>query len=110
MFLKVTPKNFHVQYPNILRHWSPRSEAYAGGDNLLTAMNRGWEVGNVVTCQKYYHAGVRCVSIYEFTLRKNGTEIKMPVLENPYITRMLYMGPFEVVDLAEDNKSKEAAV
>ena len=110
MFLKITPKNFHVQYPNILRHWSPRSEAFAGGDNLMTAVSRGWEVGNQVTCQKFWHAGVRCVSVYHFTLRKGDTEISMPVIENPYITRMLFTGPFEVIDEEANDKSKEVAV
>ena len=69
MFMQPTPKNYHVQYLDVTHHWSPRSEAFAGGDALLTALQRGWEVANTVEEEeKYWHADVRAVSVYRFTL------------------------------------------
>ena len=70
MFMQPDPKNFHVQYIDVNRHWSPRSEKYAGGDNLLTAIMRGWEIGNLVTLEQHWNKSGRCVSIYTFLLRK----------------------------------------
>ena len=38
-----------VHYQDITsQHWSYSSEHYAGGDNLLTAIARGWEIDEVV--------------------------------------------------------------
>lgn len=102
MFLQPNPLNFHVMYPNTNRHWSPRSEAYAGGDSLLTAIQRGWQISNAVVRERYWHAGSRCVSIYHFRLRKGDREITMPVLENPYVTRMLFISPFDVIEADEN--------
>ncbi len=107
MFLQPNPKNFHVQYPNINRHWSPRSEEFAGGDSLLTAIMRGWEVGDTVIKEEHWHAGVRLVSVYRFKLRRGEREITMPVLENPYVTRMLFMEAFEVVTMPSSDESKQ---
>ena len=98
MFMQQTPKNYHVQYLDVTHHWSPRSEDFAGGDCLLTALQRGWEVAYTVEEEKYWHGDVRAVSVYHFTLRRGNQEIVMPVIENPYVTRMLFMEPFEVVE------------
>lgn len=105
MFVQHNPKNFHVMYPNTMRHWSPRSEAFAGGDSLLTAISRGWEIHSEVTRERFWHAGVRCVSIYHFRLRKGEREIVMPVLENPYITRMLFNTDFDVIEQDESSST-----
>jgi hypothetical protein len=110
VFLQPDSKNFHVQYPDVNRHWSPNSEDYAGGDCLLTAINRGWEIGNEVVKEEHWHAGVRMVAVYRFRLRRGDQEIVMPVIENPYVTRLLYMSPFEVTEAKEaGDKSKQRA-
>ncbi|MEO1664796.1 MAG: hypothetical protein AAFU54_09170 [Chloroflexota bacterium] len=108
MFLQPNPKNYHAQYPNINRHWSPKSEDFAGGDSLLTALSRGWKVGHTVVREEHWHAGVRLVCVYRFTLRKGDIEINMPVIGNPYVMRMLYMEPFEIIgeDATEASEQK----
>lgn len=108
MFLPIDPKNFHVQYANVQRHWSPRSEQFAGGDALLTAIERGWEFKETVMREVYWHGGSRGVAIYHFTLRKGDREIEMPVIENPYVTRLLYMSPLNVVDIEPVEQDEEA--
>jgi len=109
MFLQPNPKNYHVQYPNINRHWSPRSEKYAGGDHLMTAIARGWEIGHSVIREEHWHAGVRLVCVYYFQLRRGDQEITMPVIGNPYVTRMLYMEPFEIVTRESEEAGKQRA-
>ena len=106
MFLNPNPKNFHVQYPDVNRHWSQRSESFAGADSLVTAMMRGWDISHEVHKEEYWLDGARCVNLYHFRLRKNDREIVMPVLENPYVTRLLFMSPFEVMALPEDKANE----
>lgn len=105
MFLTRDAKNFHVQYPNVNRHWSPRSEDFAGADCLVTAMMRGWELNNQVMHEVHMHGGARYVNIYHFRMRKGDREITMPVLENPYVTRLLFTSPFEVVAMDQDSEA-----
>jgi hypothetical protein len=109
MFLTPNTSNFHVQYPDVNRHWSPRSERFAGGDSLMTALLRGWSIGDTVVCERFYHGGSRPVAVYHFRLKKDDREINMPVIENPYVTRLLYMSPFEVVT-AENALAENDAV
>lgn len=109
MFLQPNAKNFHVQYFDVNRHWSPRSEKFAGADSLITAMNRGWAVSEDVVRHEHWHAGVRCVSVYHFTLRRDDTEITMPIIENPYVTRLLWSSEFNVVN-ADPNSQNEQRV
>jgi len=97
-FVQPTPKNHHAQYLDVTHHWSPRSEKYAGGDCLLTAIQRGWEISETVEERKFWHGDARCVCVYEFTLRRDGEEVVMPVLENPYVTRLLFMDAFDVIE------------
>jgi len=107
MFMQPAPKNYHVQYLDVTHHWSPRSQKFAGGDALLTALQRGWEVANAVEEEKYWHGDARAVSVYHFTLRRDGVEIAMPVIENPYVTRMLFMEPFDVIERNEDTAERQ---
>ncbi len=108
MFLQPNPTNFHVQYLDVSRHWATESESYAGGDSLITALQRGWEISNQVVQEQYWHAGVRCTSIYHFQLRRDGEMMTMPVLENPYITRLLWDNDNLEVTLKEDGDKAEA--
>ena len=109
MFLTPNAKNFHVQYPDVNRHWSPRSEDFAGADCLVTAMMRGWELGYRVVHETHMHGGARMVNIYRFQLRKGERQITMPVLENPYVTRLLFTSPFEIIQASEESGNEVAA-
>ena len=108
MFLNQNPKNFHVQYPDVNRHWSPRSEEFAGADCLVTAMMRGWDVDDHVGHEQIAHGVARIVNVYHFRLQKGDRQMVMPVLENPYVTRLLFTSPFQVIPA--DSQRDEAPV
>ncbi len=82
--------NYHFQYMDVSsQHWSFSSEKLAGGDNLLTALSRGWQLDDTVKMETVWYAGMRSSTIYHFTLVKGEQEIRMPVLSNPYVNRMV---------------------
>ncbi|MDE2635407.1 MAG: hypothetical protein OXI30_03495, partial [Chloroflexota bacterium] len=83
------------------QHWSYSSERYAGGDNLLTAIARGWAIDKVVTLRRHWFAGMRCIEIFHFTIRRDDVVADMAVLGNPYVYRYLANQPHELVE-AED--------
>jgi len=94
--------NYHIQYPGMMnQHWHMRSGTYAGGDHLLTALTDGWEIEKCVQINHVY-AGNRAVTIYEFTLNCKGEMMKMPVITNPYVERLLASEDI-CVDQAQDN-------
>ena len=81
------------------RHWSDRSERYAGCDALLTALHNQWEAEGTCYEERYYHAGTRLVTIYHFILHKGDETLQMPVIANPVLRRILREWPFTVVPL-----------
>ena len=82
--------NFHVQYQDITsQHWSYSSERFAGGDHLLTALSRGWEIDENVKLTRHWFAGMRCIEVFNFTIQKGDVVAKMPVVGNPYVYRFV---------------------
>ncbi|MGB7340876.1 MAG: hypothetical protein WBC91_18410 [Phototrophicaceae bacterium] len=81
--------NYHMQYSDLTsQHWHPDSEVFAGGDNLITAIAKQWEIESCKLVRHWY-AGMRSVRLYEFTLTKDDRTVIMPVLDNPYIERFV---------------------
>ncbi len=80
------------------QHWSYSSETYAGGDNLLTAIARGWEIDSKVTLRRHWFAGMRCIEIFHFTIRRDDVVADMAVVGNPYVYRYLAGGSHELVE------------
>ena len=78
------------------QHWSYSSERYAGGDNLLTAIARGWRIDRHVTLRRHWFAGMRCIEIFHFTIRRDDIVADMAVLGNPYVYRYLATHPHEL--------------
>ncbi len=74
----------------IYRHWSPTSEKYTGGDALVTVLDQGWQVSSVIFRQEFWLAGVRRVSIFHIDLRRGDESVKMLVMQNPYVTRLVH--------------------
>jgi hypothetical protein len=74
----------HYQYLDVKRHWCPRSEAFTGGDALVTFLHNGWELAGDVAYEEEWRAG-RPVSIYFFPLARHGEHVLMPVIVNPYV-------------------------
>lgn len=88
--------NFHMQYLDITsQHWHPNSEAFAGCDHLLTALNRGWEIDACIEV-KHEYAAMRGVRVYHFKLVRRGETMTMPVVNNPYVERLILQNQLEV--------------
>ncbi|MBZ0296472.1 MAG: hypothetical protein K8L99_28175 [Anaerolineae bacterium] len=96
--------NAHFEYMDVNRHWDPRSEPYAGGDALITRLNQGWHIRDVVFEEEYWHAGARLVIVYHFELEFEGEVETMPVLSNPYVRRIVSELPLEVLPITERNR------
>ena len=78
------------------RHWHPQSQAYAGGDCLLSALDCGWTVTQMVHCSQS-NRGNRRVLVYFFELQRDSENLVMPVISNPYVERLLAGSPLDVV-------------
>lgn len=87
--MKIVSIDLHVDYPDMHRHWDAQSERYGGGDSLLTALQGGWLLDEVIWAEEYWHAGTRPVMIYHFTLAREQEKMSMPVMSNPFILRLL---------------------
>jgi hypothetical protein len=96
--------NSHFDYLDIIRHFSPISEKYAGGDALMTFLLDGWNLIDAVFYEEYWHSGVRMVVIYHFQLEREGEKLDMPVFSNPYVSRLVQNLPLPVVPVAEREK------
>ena len=95
--------NYHVQYSDLTsRHWDAGSEYFAGGDNLITALEKKWDIERCELVRHWY-AGMRSVRLYRFTLTKDGDTRTMPVLDNPYIERFI---KDEGIDLIESEEAQ----
>lgn len=78
-----------VEDREIYRHWCPHSEKFAGGDALLTALEEGWQIIGIIFRQDFWYAGVRRVPVYHFELYRPDEVIRMAVIQNPYVTRLV---------------------
>lgn len=99
--------NAHVDYLDVTRHWHSASEKYAGGDALMTFLNDGWSLKETVFLEEYWHAGVRLVTIYHCELDQDGETVVMPVLANPYVSRILHILPVQIRALSERKAIKQ---
>ncbi|MGJ3237484.1 MAG: hypothetical protein ACFE0Q_02145 [Anaerolineae bacterium] len=98
----VKVSNYHMQYSDLTsQHWHPNSERFAGGDNLITAMEREWRIEQCAVMTHWY-AGMRSVRVYEFTLTRGDQRVVMPVLDNPYVERFVVDENIKVIEV-EDN-------
>lgn len=89
--------NYHVEYMDVTQHWDSRSEGFAGGDALVTFLSNGWSMKNRVVEEQHSFAGMRQITIYHIDLERDGETITMPVLRNPYISRMIADKNLEVI-------------
>ncbi len=95
-------QNLYMQHQDITsQHWSYSSERFAGGDNLLTAIARGWSIDRKVVLRRHWFAGMRCIEIFHFTIRRDDVVADMAVVGNPYVYRYLATEPHDLVE-AED--------
>ena len=92
-------KNFHVEYLDILQHWH-ESRKFAGGDHLLTAIQKGWEVESTVQAHTYWCGGMRSILTYEFVMHKDDQTRQMHVIVNPFVNRFIRKNEIEVQETA----------
>lgn len=85
---------------DVPRHWHSLSQVYAGGDCLLSALDCGWTVRQVVHCGQC-HSGYRRSLVYYFELQRGDETLVMPVINNPFIERLLAGSLLEVVVVQE---------
>ncbi|PJF20865.1 MAG: hypothetical protein CUN56_14020 [Phototrophicales bacterium] len=95
--------NYHVDYIDVTQHWHPQSEPYAGGDALVTLLEQGWKINRDVYVEDRFFGGLRSVSVYHLELERDGQKIKMPVIRNPYINRVIRDGNFRLLPLQKNN-------
>ena len=100
----IKSSDFHTDYSEVHRHWDPRSERFAGGDALITAMRGGWRLMEPIFEQEYWHSGMRRISVYHATLERDGVRVVMPVLANPFIRRRISGCPLDVRSYNEPHK------
>lgn len=83
-------RSTHEKYTETYQHWSPQSENYAGGDHLISALRVGWVLDErIVYAEQTWKSGTRPVTLYHFSLTRDGEIMIMPVLSNPYVERYL---------------------
>ncbi len=104
-----TSNNYHVEYPDVYRHWSASCEKYAGGDGLVTMLRGGWHIeGDSVTAEEFWLAGTRPVTVYHMKMVRGDESMSVPVITNPYVRRVIRMHSLKVVPLESSGKRQRA--
>jgi hypothetical protein len=93
--------NYHADYPDIRRYWSETSQHYAGGDHLLTAFQRDWQIPDTVYEEVHWLGGSRPIKVYYFELSCGDARMTMPVISNPFVRRMIRYMKLKVLPIAE---------
>jgi len=101
--------DLHFAYMGMVRHWHRGSEPFTGADALFTALDSGWDMDNVVTYMEFWHAGMRRVVVCYFKLQRDGEEVVMPVIYNPYVSRVIRTMRVQTVRV-ETPQSRQARV
>ncbi len=83
------------------QHWCPRSQAYAGVDNLVSALDKGWKINRHVYRHAIWRGGSRPVVIYYFELRNGNKITTMPVISNPYLLKVIANDSLEIIDATQ---------
>ena len=92
--------DYHVDYVDVTQHWHSKSQRYAGGDCLVTALDSGWDVREI-WCETHWFAGMRSVTVYYFELERGQEKMTMPVIHTPYITHLIMQMGQQVRDVSE---------
>ncbi len=85
---------------DVYRHWHARSQKYAGGDSLATALYLGWELKPVVFTELHWFSGARHTTIFHFELVRDGETQSMSVIATPYVERLIAEQSLQVVPLS----------
>ena len=95
----MTTERAHIHhYLEKPQHWCPRSQTYAGVDNLIGALDKGWKLNRHVYRHAIWRGGSRPVVIYYFELHNGGEITTMPVISNPYLLKVMADHALEIID------------
>ena len=83
------------------RHWSPDSEHYAPAEVLLGYLRSGWQLEGRVRVKTVYYSDNRHAEMYIFKLSQGENTIRMPVLGNPAVWRLIVDRDLAIVPLKE---------
>lgn len=98
-------QNTHEKYTEKPRHWNVRSEEFAGGDHLLTAIRLGWVVNETTLfAEQHWLSGSRPVTVYHFVLCRGKETMIMPVISNPFVERLITSNLLTIVFDAHKTK------
>ncbi|PJF35863.1 MAG: hypothetical protein CUN49_08400 [Candidatus Thermofonsia Clade 1 bacterium] len=87
------------------RHWSPLSQAYTSADVLQQYLRAGWQLAESVTVETFTLGAGRRVSVYHFTLSKDGRELRLPVVSSPFALRVIMDRSLKVIRLNAESGS-----
>lgn len=79
-----------VEYLDVQQHWCPSSEQYGGGDCLITLISAGWVLAERIYIEYKRFNGNRRTTIYHCRLTRGEDTMEMPVIENPYVARLVW--------------------
>ncbi len=79
------------------RHWSPRSQTYTSADVLQQYLRAGWQLAETVTVESFSLGAGRRVSVYHFTLSKDGRVLHLPIVCSPFVLRTIMDRGLQVV-------------
>ncbi len=71
------------------RYWSPHSQQYAAGDQLLWYLGQGWLLDSRVEVQTHWFGEGRYILVYRFTLRKADRQMTLAVVGNPFTRELV---------------------
>lgn len=98
-YIKLDVTNLHPP-GRAFHHWCPHSQSFASTSQFVSALLHGWHVNTLIIRKKvaYGQRGMRHSHVYYVELRQNDDYMTMPVLASPSLDRLLYTGPFEIVE------------
>ena len=92
----------HEKFTEQDLHWCPKSEEYAAGNHLLTALRSGWSLAkSEVEGKQVWKNGGCPLTVYYFALARGHQTMCMPVLSNPYVERYIIQNRILVIFDAE---------
>lgn len=95
------PENTYFERPEFVRYWSPKSENYAGGDVLMDLLDQGWEIGETIFYETFWHNSGRATDVYHMELMRDNDVMHISVLTNPYIRRFVRVMHFNMCAVEE---------
>ncbi len=87
-----------IHTSDFTRHWCPKSQRYAGGDALLTYLNDGWKIQQDIHYEAFWHGGSRRVIVYDIVLGRQDERVRMRVISNPVVDRLLTKWPVRILE------------